>query len=242
MAGEHVLIVDDEKEIGELLSMYLTREGFQSSIVSTGLEAIEKVKEAQPDLIILDVFLPDIDGHEVCRTVRAFTDSPILFLSCKDTEIDKIIGLSIGADDYISKPFSPNELMARVKVHLRRYQRIGRPETGPLHESEELVSPSLKLNIKRHEAYLEGQKLVLSAKEFQLLSFLMSHPKQVFSTDHILEQLWGYDFSSDTKTVKVHIGNLRKKIERDPSNPKLIVTLRGVGYRFDEQAKSVQTS
>lgn len=237
MAGEYILIVDDEKEIGELLTMYLTREGFTSTLACTGAEAIEMARHHSPDLIILDVFLPDIDGHEVCRRLRTFTESPILFLSCKDTEIDKVIGLSIGADDYISKPFSPNELMARVKVHLRRTRRTLQAESSK--EPTQFVSPSLTLNKIRHEAYLHNQPITLSAKEFQLLSFFMSHPKQVFSVDHILEQLWGYDFQSDTKTVKVHIGNLRKKIEEDPGNPKIITTLRGVGYRFEEHAALV---
>ncbi|MEW9670446.1 response regulator transcription factor [Ammoniphilus sp. 3BR4] len=235
MAGEYVLVVDDEKEIGDLLSMYLKREGFKFAVAHSGKEAIEKVKETRPDLVVLDVFLPDIDGHEVCRTLRTFTDSPILFLSCKDTEMDKIIGLSIGADDYISKPFSANELMARIKAHLRRQQKLHRVELEKEQkDTTEIVSASLQLDTARHEAFLHGKKIGLSAKEFQLLAFFMLHPHQVFSTDHILEQLWGFDFDSDTKTVKVHIGKLRKKIEDDPGNPKKIITIRGVGYRFDD--------
>ncbi len=239
MSREFILIVDDEQEIGELLGRYLHKEGYTYEIALTGLDGLEKARTKQPDLILLDVFLPDIDGHEVCRQLRTFTDTPILFLSCKDTELDKVVGLSIGADDYISKPFGINELMARIKAHLRRSKKrspIAAAAAG--RSSDMLASATLTVDLKRHEAYLHGHKLILSAKEFHLLVFLLSHPKQVLSPEHILEQVWGYDYAIDTKTVKVHIGNLRKKIEDDPREPKKIVTIRGVGYRFDEEMET----
>lgn len=236
MAGESILVIDDEEEIGDLLSLYLKREGFLIEIASTGQNGIQQARKCNPNLIILDVFLPDIDGHEVCRKLRAFTDAPILFLSCKDTEVDKVIGLSIGADDYISKPFGLNELMARVKVHLRRSQKWAQQEQHKDAQSNSLLtSSSITLDTKRYEAFLNQKPLSISTKEFQLLAFFMSHRKQVLSPAQLLDHIWGYEEAWDTTTVKVHIRNLRKKIEEDPHNPQKIVTIRGVGYRFDEE-------
>ncbi|WP_096199293.1 response regulator transcription factor [Bacillus sp. FJAT-45350] len=236
MAFEHIVVIDDEEEIGELLSLYLKKEGYTYTVVQEGLKGIEVVKEEKPDLIILDIFLPDVSGLDVCRTIRTFSETPILFLSCKDTEVDKIVGLTIGADDYISKPFSPNELIARMKAHLRRVRLLKKPFNEEMKNEEPsfLISKSLKLDLKKHESLLHNRPLTLSAKEFQLLSFFMAHPKQVFSTEHLLEKIWGYEQYLNTKTVKVHIGNLRKKIEEDPKNPKILLNIRGVGYKFNE--------
>lgn len=236
MPLEHIVVIDDEEEIGELLGMYLKKEGYTYTIVQEGKKGIETVKKENPDLIILDIFLPDINGFEVCQMIRTFSDTPILFLSCKDTEVDKIVGLTLGADDYISKPFSANELMARLKAHLRRVRSLKNPQQTNKDSEEKFVlsSQSLYLDLKKHEAYKNNKLLDLSAKEFQLLSFFMKHPKQVFSNEHLLEQIWGYDRYINTKTLKVHIRNLRKKIEDDPKNPKIIINIRGVGYKFNE--------
>lgn len=236
MANEHIVVIDDEEEIGELLGMYLKKEGYSYTIVQEGKKGIETVKKENPDLIILDIFLPDINGFDVCQTIRTFSDTPILFLSCKDTEMDKIIGLTLGADDYVSKPFSANELMARVKAHLRRMRTFAKPANKQNENQEKhiLTSKSLYLDLKKHEAYKNNQLLDLTAKEFQLLSFFMKHPKQVFSNEQLLERIWGYNQFIHTKTLKVHIKNLRKKIEDDPHNPKIIINIRGVGYKFNE--------
>lgn len=236
MAFEHIVVIDDEEEIGELLGMYLKKEGYTYTIVQEGNKGIEIIKKENPDLIILDIFLPDINGLDVCQQIRSFSDIPILFLSCKDTEVDKIVGLTLGADDYISKPFSANELMARVKAHLRRVRALKQPQQNSIGSNEDsiLTSKSLYLDLKKHEAYKDKKLLDLSAKEFQLLSFFMKHPKQVFSNEHLLEQVWGYDHFINTKTLKVHIRNLRKKIENDPKNPEIIINIRGVGYKFNE--------
>ncbi|GIM45087.1 two-component response regulator [Collibacillus ludicampi] len=235
MAGEYILVVDDEKEIGELLALYLKRERFLYDVVSTGQDAIVKVQNEKPDLVILDVFLPDLEGYEVCKELRKYTDVPILFLSCKDSEWDKVIGLSIGADDYISKPFRANELIARIKAHLRRNRKLKQHVSMIQAEPCILSSQSLKIDLKQHEAFLHNKQLDLSAKEFQLLAFFMNHPKQVLSTEHLLSKIWGYEVAIDTKTVKVHIANLRKKIENDPKEPEKIITVKGVGYKFNEE-------
>ncbi|WP_458413396.1 response regulator [Schinkia sp. CFF1] len=242
MAHEYILIIDDESEISEIIGLYLEKEGFHYSVAYNGEDGINAVLNKKPDLILLDIFLPDFDGFEVCRKIRTFTDTPILILSCKDSEFDKIIGLSIGADDYISKPFSVNELIARVKAHLRRNRLLTKSVAEQPTKSEDVgkkvyVSKSLKIDMKRHEVFLHNHPLYLPVKEFQLLSFFMKHPKQVFSIEHLLDRIWGFDELVGTKTVNVHIGSLRKKIEKNPRNPEIITTIRGVGYRFNEMAQ-----
>lgn len=241
MAHEHILIIDDENEISEIIGLYLTKEGLTYSVATSGQSGIDTVINKKPDLILLDIFLPDFDGFEVCRKIRTFSKTPILFLSCKDSEFDKIIGLSIGADDYISKPFSVNELVARIKAHLRRIQIFQEEKITSQGESgnslKVLISESLKLDMKKHEVYIRNRQLHLPAKEFQLLCLFMKHPKQVFSIEHLLDKIWGFDEFVNTKTVIVHIGSLRKKIEKNPRNPKIITTIRGVGYRFNEMAE-----
>lgn len=238
MPGEMILLVDDESDIGEIVSLYLTGEGFQFRQAADGRGALQMVQELSPDLILLDVFLPDVEGFELCRQLRVMTDAPIVFLTCKDTEMDRIIGLSVGGDDYMSKPFSPLELIARVKAHLRRNRMLRRPSAEPPRNNH-LASPSIRVDLLSHEVYLNGSLIELSAKEYQLLTYFMRHPKQVLTAEQLLRKIWGFDHGFDSKTLQVHIGNLRRKIEDDPSRPERIITLRGTGYKFCEDAEAI---
>ncbi|MCA0756526.1 response regulator transcription factor [Paenibacillus sp. N4] len=231
--GELILTVDDEIRIGELIGMYLGKDGFRHVTATSGRQAIELTENEQPSLIVLDVLLPDMEGYELCARLRQKTDVPIVFLTCKDTEIDKVVGLSVGADDYVSKPFSPVELVARIKAQLRR-SRIAGNKQAEEQPSSVLSSRHLRLRIDAHEAYADGKRIELSAKEFQLLAYLMQNARQVMTAERLLSHIWGYDSSLDTKTLQVHIGNLRKKIEPNPSSPTRIVTIRGIGYKFDD--------
>lgn len=237
MPRELIMTVDDEVRIGELVGMYLTKDGFRHVSATSGTEAIKLAEHERPSLIVLDVLLPDMEGYELCARLRQKTDVPIVFLTCKDTEIDKVVGLSVGADDYVSKPFSPVELVARIKAQLRR-DRIVRGRKAP-GAADTLSSEHIKLRIDAHEAYVDGAKVELSAKEFQLLAYLMQNARQVLTSDRLLSHIWGYENSLDTKTLQVHIGHLRKKIERNPAAPERIVTIRGIGYKFDEPIKEI---
>ncbi|MGG3821862.1 response regulator transcription factor [Geobacillus thermodenitrificans] len=198
-------------------------------------EAFDQLRRYQPDLIILDVRLPDLDGIELCRQIRHRTDAPILFLSCKDSELDKVVGLNVGGDDYVGKPFSIHELLARIQAHLRRYKSHLHSFIG--NNNQVLRSDSILLNPKEHECYVRGEPIFLTTKEFQLLHFLMKHPRQVFNADHLLEKVWGRDSETDIHTVMVHIGRLRKKIEKEPKHPSIIITIRGTGYKFNEKVQ-----
>ena len=229
-----ILHIEDELEIRELVSLYFKKEGFQLFEALTAKEAFEMLPNVNPQLILLDVHLPDLDGFEVCRRLREQTKAPILFLSCKDTEMDRVIGLSVGGDDYIGKPFSMNELLARVKAHLRRYEEY-QVHTKEIPRTPNILrSSKIQLHIDRFECLVDGKEIQLSSKEFELLEFFMRHPFQVLSTEHLLQQVWGYEAHIDTKTVAVHIGNLRRKIGDDPRKPTLLLNLRGVGYKFND--------
>jgi DNA-binding response OmpR family regulator len=227
-----ILMIDDEQEIRELVGLYLTKEGYRFYEADNAEKGLSQLKNSQPDLIILDVRLPDIDGIELCRRIRHLTTAPILFLSCKDSEIDKVVGLNVGGDDYIGKPFSIHELLARIQAHLRRYKSHMNQFGDTDHT---ICSQSIRLNPKKHECYVRGNPIFLTSKEFQLLHFLMRHPQQVFRAEHLLEKVWGYDSEVDIQTVMVHIGKLRKKVEEDPKNPSIIITIRGAGYKFNEE-------
>lgn len=238
MNNSTILHVDDEPEIRELIGLYLKKEGFNFQEASNAHEALEKVKTVNPQLILLDVQLPDLDGIEICRRIRQETNVPVLFLSCKDSEIDKVVGLSVGGDDYIGKPFGMNELIARIKAHLRRYYESQHPVQQEVAEEFHVFkSSSIMLDSSRHDCYIHNRKVHLSSKEFELLHFFMMHPFQVLSAEHLLERVWGYESNIDTKTVTVHIGNLRKKLGEDPKNPRVILTLRGAGYKFNESVQ-----
>ncbi|WP_419876185.1 winged helix-turn-helix domain-containing protein [Candidatus Pristimantibacillus sp. PTI5] len=236
MPGELILTVDDEVRIGELVGMYLSKDGFRHLNATSGKQAIELIENEQPALIVLDVLLPDMEGYELCAKLRQTTDVPIVFLTCKDTEIDKVVGLSVGADDYVSKPFSPVELVARIKAQLRR-NRIVYKRQAEVMPSTVISSTHVQLRIDAHEVYVDGERIELSAKEFQLLAYLMQNARQVLTAERLLTHIWGYESNLDTKTLQVHIGHLRKKIEINPSSPSRIKTIRGIGYKYDEPIK-----
>lgn len=231
MSGERILIVDDEPEISQLLSLYLTKEGFEVSSATDGRQAIDSVSRERIDLIILDVLLPGLDGIEMCAELRKMTDVPIVFLSCRGEDIDKVMGLVAGGDDYVTKPFSPRELMARVKAHLRRYRMVSAAkERG---NPQSLRYAGLDIDLAACEVRINDRPVYLSHKEFELLSLLAQNPDRVFSADELFENLWKMQSFGDIRTVMVHMSNLRKKIERNPAAPEYILTVRGAGYKFN---------
>jgi DNA-binding response OmpR family regulator len=233
--SEKVLIVEDEPVLLETLVYNLTRQGYRVETAQDGYVALDFARRSQPDLILLDVMLPGLDGFEVCRILRQEMNVPILMLTARDDEIDRVIGLEIGADDYITKPFSMRELMARVKAQLRRV-RLLREEAEVQTElvpKEVLRFDNLVIDITRREALLDNKPLSLKPKEFDLLNFLAHHRGQALSREMILSQVWGWDFSGGSRTVDVHIRWLRSKIEPDPGRPLRIITVRGAGYRCE---------
>ncbi|TDQ38765.1 response regulator transcription factor [Aureibacillus halotolerans] len=234
MANEKIMVVDDDIEINEILTLYLRKNGFQVISADEGPKAVELVRLEQPDLILLDVLLPGLDGFDVCREIRQLTKAPILFVSSKNDEIDKVLGLGLGADDFITKPFSPNELVARVKAHIRRNTFFNESDT--VKTPKVLFAGDLEVDLLRHVCKLHNKEVSLSKKEFELLSVMIQRPDQTFTLDDLYNRVWGLESLSDTRTVMVHIHNLRKKIELDPANPNYILTVRGIGYRFNGEA------
>jgi DNA-binding response OmpR family regulator len=232
---EKILIVEDEPVLQETLAYNLTRQGYLVESVGDGQLAVDTARRYRPDLILLDIMLPGIDGFEVCRLVRQEMNVPILMLTARDDEIDRVIGLEIGADDYITKPFSMRELMARVKAHLRR-MRMLRQETETLAESpaKEIVRfDNLVLDLSRREVSCNEKVLTLKPKEYDLLLYFARHRGQALSREKILEDVWGWNYTGGSRTVDVHVRWLRAKIELDATQPKRIVTVRGAGYRFE---------
>jgi DNA-binding response OmpR family regulator len=227
MAGEKILVVDDEKEIADLIRLYLIGEGYEVLLANTGNQAMELFHVHKPDLIILDVLLPDLDGFEICRQVKAQAITPIIFLSSKDKNLDKIVGLEIGGDDYMIKPFDPAELMARVKAHLRRAR------LGGLTPNQVLKFVDLEINLDHFTVKNRGGSVVLSAREFQILALLAQNPGRIFNAEQIYRLVWNDNNPVDWRTIPVHISNLRKKIEKDPSHPQYILTVKGLGYKFN---------
>lgn len=229
-----VLIVEDEPVLLETLAYNLRREGYDVLTASDGRQGVETARRERPDLVILDIMLPDIDGFEVCRILRREMTVPILMLTARTDEVDRVVGLEIGADDYVTKPFSMRELMARVKALLRREQLVREKlATERAGDREQLVFGDLTINTASRTVFLRGEPLSLKPKEYDLLLFLARHRGMVLSRDLILERVWGWDFAGGSRTVDVHIRWLREKLEPDPSNPTRIVTVRGVGYRFE---------
>lgn len=227
MKGKRVLVADDDVKTVELVKLYLNRDGHKVLTAYDGIEALRLARESHPDLIVLDLMLPGIDGLGVCRALRHESDVPIIMLTAKTTEQDKLTGLDLGADDYVTKPFSPRELAARVRVVLRRLpgEAIHR---GP----EEVRHDNLIVNFRKHEASLAGRPLHLTVMEFKLLGALVREPDTVFSREELIAKALGYDFQSFDRTIDVHILNLRRKIEPDPCHPRYIKTVYGVGYKF----------
>ena len=220
-----VLVVDDEPIVREVVVSYLQREGFRTLEAADGDSARRLVEEDSPTLVVLDVMLPGTDGLELCRWIRARSDLPVIMLTARGEEADRIIGLELGADDYVTKPFSPRELAARVRTVLRR-------STPDMPRAEHLSFEGLEIDARTREVTRDGKALKLTAKEFDLLFFLANHPRQVFSRDQLMDRVWGYEAALDTGTVTVHVRRLREKIEDDPSHPLFLETVWGVGYRF----------
>ncbi|WP_408010432.1 response regulator transcription factor [Pseudalkalibacillus sp. A8] len=223
-----LLIIEDDESIAELERDYLEINGFDVDIETTGDRGLTKAINEDYALILLDVMLPGKDGFELCKTIRASKDIPILLVTAKKEDIDKIRGLGLGADDYIVKPFSPGELVARVKAHLARYERF----LGKDRNNEELRIRGLTIEKNTRRVWMNGKETSLTTKEFDLLLFLANHPNHVFSKDHLFDRIWGMDSLGDISTVTVHIRKLREKIEADPSSPQYIETVWGAGYRF----------
>ena len=231
MSARKVLIVEDEENLLEALKYNLEKESLLVLTASDGERGLELAREASPDLVILDVMLPRLDGFEVCRILRRETNIPILMLTAKGEEMDRVVGLEIGADDYVTKPFSMRELMARVRAMLRR--SLMDSEAASQLSDELLKAGDIEVDLVSHTVRLSGAVIDLKPREFDLLALLVANKRRAFSRDQILERLWGHDYIGDTRTVDVHIRWLREKIEADPSNPKRIITIRGVGYRFE---------
>lgn len=231
--SKKILIVDDEKNIVDILKFNLKKEGFTTIEAYDGEQAIELALVEKPDLILLDVMLPKMDGFTVCRKLRQSISTPILMLTAKEEEVDKVLGLELGADDYITKPFSQRELMARVKSNIRR---------SSLEENDSIKGSMLKcgllvIDIDRYEVKREEITIELTLREFELVKFLAMHPGQIFSRENLLEKVWGYEYYGDVRTVDVTIRRVREKLEKDPSNCEYIMTKRGVGYYFSKQDK-----
>jgi DNA-binding response OmpR family regulator len=220
-------VVDDEQPLVRIVSTYLEREGFEVVVAYDGERAVELARSENPDLIVLDLMLPGIDGIEACRRIRAFSDAYIVMLTAKAEEVDKIVGLSTGADDYLTKPFSPGELVARVRAMLRR------PRTEPEHDAVRRFG-RLELDELAREVRLDGDQVELTRLEFDLLETLSAEPRVAFSRARLLERVWGGDWYGDDHVVDVHIANLRRKLGDDPAAPKYVRTVRGVGYRMGE--------
>lgn len=235
MAGrQKILIVDDDSNIAELVSLYLTKEMYETSIASDGNEALYSFSEWHPDLILLDLMLPGIDGYQVCRQIRQQSNTPIIMLSAKGETFDKVLGLEMGADDYIMKPFDPKELVARVKAVLRRTSQV--PETKPEAEKVRIAEyPGLTVNQTNYSVTYNGISVDMPPKELELLYYLASHPNQVFTREQLLDNIWGYDYVGDTRTVDVHIKRIREKIH--DSDTWAISTVWGIGYKFEVKSR-----
>jgi DNA-binding response OmpR family regulator len=236
--SEKILVVDDEISLQETLAYNLEKQGYAVKTTGDGSEVLDMAREWQPDLIILDVMLPGLDGFEVCRILRQEMSTPVLMLTARDDEIDRVVGLEVGADDYLVKPFSMRELIARVKAMIRRVRLI-REEMqrasadGKEQKPEVLAFDNLVINFTRREITVDDAVVPFKPKEYELLTFFAQHRGQVLSREFILERVWGWDFIGDSRTVDVHVRWLREKIERDPANPLRIITVRGAGYRFE---------
>ena len=232
MASRRILVVDDDVKTVELVKLYLNRDGYKVLTAYDGIEALNLARQSHPDLIVLDLMLPGCDGLEICRTLKNESDVPIIMLTARTTEDDKLAGLNLGADDYVTKPFSPRELAARVRVILRRL-----PEETLQRGPAEIKRGELTLNFLNREASIAGRALQLTPIEFKLLGVLAREPGRVFSREQLIEMVFGYDFEGFDRTVDVHILNLRRKLEPDPNHPRYIKTVYGAGYKFAGRAE-----
>ncbi len=223
-----ILIVDDDEHIAELISLYLNKEGYETKEIYSGKKAIEEFSKFSPHLVILDIMLPEIDGYQVCREIRKISSIPVIMLTAKGETFDKVLGLELGADDYIVKPFDNKELVARVKAVLRRYE--AKEDTAQVNQ---IVVPNMSINPTTYIVTYHGQQLELPPKEFELLNFLAQHANQVFTREQLLDKIWGYEFVGDTRTVDVHIKRLREKMPYD--DVWSLKTVWGVGYKFENK-------
>ncbi len=226
MSTLKILLVDDDPNIRQLVNLYLEKEGFEVTMASRGDEALKLFKTSPPNLILLDIMLPGMDGWQVCREVRKVSNIPIIMLTAKDETFDKVLGLELGADDYVAKPFDMKELVARIKAVSRRFQAAETPD-------KELVFPGLTININQYTVMYMGRELEMPPKELELLYFLASHPGMVFTREQLLEQVWGYDYFGDSRTVDVHVKRLREKLTEGERLGWQIKTVWGVGYKFE---------
>lgn len=226
---KRILIIEDDLDIAELERDYLQLNGYKADIVQDGLQGMKKAVSGMYDVIVVDLMLPQKDGYEIIREIRKNQEIPIIVVSAKNEDIDKIRGLDFGADDYLTKPFSPAELTARIKAHIRRYERL----KGHMAASEVIQHKGLEINTASHKTFVNGKDIQLTTREYELLVFLASNPNIVFSKERIFDTLWGNEYCGDTATVAVHIQKIRKKIEKDPTNPEYIETIWGSGYRFN---------
>lgn len=230
MTKQKILIVDDNENIAELISLYLTKECFDTMMVHDGYDALTAFETYRPNLILLDLMLPGIDGYQVCREIRSKSNVPIIMLSAKGEVFDKVLGLELGADDYVIKPFDSKELVARVKAVLRRYQP-SKPEAQGQPQGKYVEYPGIVINLTNYSVEVDGKNVEMPPKELELLYFLASSPNQVFTREQLLDQLWGYEYIGDTRTVDVHIKRLREKIKDHPTWK--LSTVWGIGYKFE---------
>ncbi|RIN23737.1 response regulator transcription factor, partial [Mammaliicoccus vitulinus] len=229
--SQKVLVVDDEQSIVTLLKYNIEQAGYQVIVAYDGVQALEKVNEEKPDLVVLDVMLPEKDGIEVCKTIRSDKNQvPILMLTAKDDEFDRVLGLELGADDYMTKPFSPREVVARVKAILRR---VGQVESRNSDDDEDIVLGSIRIRPDFFEVYRNEELLELTPKEFELLLYLIERQGRVITREHMLNSVWNYEFAGDSRIVDVHISHLRDKLEENPKQPQFIKTVRGLGYKLE---------
>ncbi len=225
-----ILIVEDESSFSEAISFLLGKEGFETDVAENGRAALELFKASAYDLVLLDLMIPEVSGIDVCRAIRATSMVPIIMLTAKDSEVDKVVGLELGADDYVTKPYSSRELVARIKAVLRR----GTTESMDADSNSAIqVAGNIRMDVERHQVTVNGTLINLPLKEFELLEFLMRNAGRVLTRGQLIDRVWGGDYYGDTKTLDVHIKRLRSKIEEDPANPQLIQTIRGLGYKFE---------
>ena len=229
--SQRILLVEDEASISEPLAFLLEREGYRVSVVADGAEAVRAFPESAADLVLLDLMLPSLPGTEVCRAIRAQSQVPIIMLTAKDSEIDIVVGLELGADDYITKPYSTRELLARVRAAMRRSDSV--PERDDFEEADGVLEEhGIRLDVERHAVAVRGEEIAMPLREFELLELLMRHSGRVLTRGQLIDRVWGSDYFGDTKTLDVHVKRIRSRIEVDPKDPQLVTTSRGVGYRF----------
>ena len=234
VAKQKILIVDDDENIAELISLYLVKECFDTEIVTNGIDALERFQNYQPNLILLDIMLPGMDGYEVCQEIRKLSNVPIIMLSAKGEVFDKVLGLKIGADDYIIKPFDSNELVARVRAVLRRFQPVVQTVVADSSHSGDFVEyTNLIINLTNYTVTYCNKNIEMPPKELELFYFIASNPNQVFTREQLLDKIWGYDYIGDTRTVDVHIKRLREKLPNSTENNWNIATVWGIGYKFE---------